>query len=105
MQGQPAEPPFYCLFACRRSAAAFGQGGSGVALPAVEPPAHRAIGQHQPVGLLGGPQPNHYRVGPVTQLRLRARLVEVHGGRPYIFMEMVVGDERYGTSLTGWIQG
>ncbi|RLG44327.1 MAG: hypothetical protein DRN81_04785 [Thermoproteota archaeon] len=34
---------------------------------------------------------------------VKAFFVETHYGRPYIFMEWVVGDEQYGADLSGWI--
>jgi len=34
---------------------------------------------------------------------VRAEFVHVMEGRPYIFMEYVMGDERYGANLCGWI--
>jgi len=35
---------------------------------------------------------------------VQARYVDEIGGRPYIFMEYVVGDEQYGADLSGWIR-
>jgi len=36
---------------------------------------------------------------------VQAEYVKVIEGRPYIFMEYVVGDKQYGTDLSGWIRG
>ncbi len=36
---------------------------------------------------------------------VRARYVDEIEGRPYIFLEYVVGDEQYGADLSGWIWG
>jgi tetratricopeptide (TPR) repeat protein len=34
---------------------------------------------------------------------VEAKRVEIHGGKPYIYLECVVGDRQYGSSLSGWI--
>ncbi len=36
---------------------------------------------------------------------VKASVVQVFLGRPYIFLEMVAGDELYGADLSGWIRG
>jgi tetratricopeptide (TPR) repeat protein len=36
---------------------------------------------------------------------VQAKYVQVIEGRPYIFLEYVVGDKQYGTDLSGWIWG
>ncbi len=36
---------------------------------------------------------------------VQAKYVQVIDGRPYIFLEYVVGDEQYGPDLSGWIWG
>ena len=36
---------------------------------------------------------------------VRAKYVQVIDGRPYVFLEYVVGDKQYGADLSGWIWG
>lgn len=42
------------------------------------------------------------RIGKHTNI-VEAKRVENHAGKPHIYLEYVVGDERYGVSLSGWI--
>ncbi|MCK4788925.1 MAG: serine/threonine protein kinase, partial [Desulfobacteraceae bacterium] len=42
------------------------------------------------------------RLGKHTNI-VEAKRVENHAGKPHIYLEYVVGDERYGSSLSGWI--
>ena len=36
---------------------------------------------------------------------VEAKWVENHGGKPYVYLEYIAGDKRYGSSLSGWIYG